>query len=777
MQQRVRRARRKRDDPRATHAVHAAVCDSIETVVPRCGVAEEHAWRVKRDGDAGLVFGDAAVSSLASAIRAWNEYDPDDARWCHTSARARARAFGTLRQRTVPDECARGAAVLAEADADAAAQGGDVVDWRRFELDVRTGERAPSDDETLAYFASPVRDDEVRGVARGAARRKAPSPADWVTSDVIAVGGAAVWRVLALLFSCVLATGNVPPPWRVGFRRDLYKKGSRLDWLSFRGIVLGSNLAKCFERVLLRRVALLTSTDEWQAVGGVGIDVRHQILVLVDVLAARAADGLVTWGAAVDVTRAFPSTEHALAALAAHGSGVRGHVLRALIGLIVGVSVRARIAPGQHTPAILLGVGLLEGAVLSPRLFAGVCDGLLAALRASGLGVSFGGVWVGALMLMDDLVVLARSELELRSMLDVVFAWCWGSRLGVNLEKTHVFVRAAVGLAAPSGVFAVDWAPSTDDEPDAARRAAARLTRNFEIKAAGVRYLGYILGRHIAELRGWVSGIVAKIEAGFAAREPLTLAQALWSWDLHGRARAESCAAVLPPLGDEDAGALEELQRRALLAMLGPAASDGAHYELLLYVFGRWRLDERRLLARLVFARSLALSLARPSRAAVVAELVARVGEPSARGRRLAGEAATSAVLDALGEFGVGALPTPADAVAMRGPLWDATRAAGGSGDGGDEGSGSGDDGDGGGGGLGDDEGDVRGTVDDDDDGDDDDDDGGDYGDGSGGDDEGGGGGSGDDDDGDDDDGGGGSATATATKARTTATSSSRRRR
>ena len=65
--------------------------------------------------------------------------------------------------------------------------------------------------------------------------------------------------------------------------------------------------------------------------------------------------------------------------------------------------MRARIAPGQHTPAILLGVGLLEGAVLSPRLFAGVCDGLLAALRASGLGVSFGGVWVGALVLMDDL--------------------------------------------------------------------------------------------------------------------------------------------------------------------------------------------------------------------------------------------------------------------------------------------------------------------------------------------------------------------------------------
>ena len=98
---------------------------------------------------------------------------------------------------------------------------------------MQRGRRVPSDDELLAYFATPVRVDEVRIVARAAARRKAPSPGDWVTADVIAHGGRAVWRVLALLFSIMLATGITPPEWRVGFRRDLYKKGSRLDWLSF----------------------------------------------------------------------------------------------------------------------------------------------------------------------------------------------------------------------------------------------------------------------------------------------------------------------------------------------------------------------------------------------------------------------------------------------------------------------------------------------------------------------------------------------------------------
>ena len=51
---------------------------------------------------------------------------------------------------------------------------------------------------------------------------------------------------------------------------------------------------------------------------------------------------------------------------------------------------------------------------------------------------------------------------------------------------------------------------------------------------------------------------------------------------------------------------------------------------------------------------------------AVVTALAALVGEPSARGMRFAAESATAAVPAALAEFGVGALPPPADAAPTR---------------------------------------------------------------------------------------------------------------
>ena len=223
----------------------------------------------------------------------------------------------------------------------------------------------------------------------------------------------------------------------------------RDDWLSYRSLVLGSNLGKMYERVLLRRVALVTRVDPLQAVGNPGVDCRHQIHLLLDTLAARAAAGLDTYGATVDITRAFPATEHELAALSLHHNGVGGHVLRAIVGLTADVAVCASVSRGCHTAPIRLGVGLLEGAVLSPRAFAAVVDGLLAALRESGLGVCVAGEWLGAMMLMDDLVILAATRSELDGMLRVVFDWCHDSRYDVALDTTHVFARlAAVDAAA-----------------------------------------------------------------------------------------------------------------------------------------------------------------------------------------------------------------------------------------------------------------------------------------------------------------------------------------
>ena len=69
----------------------------------------------------------------------------------------------------------------------------------------------------------------------------------------------------------------------------------------------------------------------------------------------------------------------------------------------------------------------------------------------------------------------------------------------------------------------------------------------------------------------------------------------------------EKWCEVWPGVLRSDNASLERAQRRALVALLGRAAPPGVvpKYALLLAVFDQWRLDERRLLARLRYGYSL----------------------------------------------------------------------------------------------------------------------------------------------------------------------------
>ena len=57
----------------------------------------------------------------------------------------------------------------------------------------------------------------------------AASPADDIRPLALKLGGAALWRVLALLFSACLELGAVPSCWTIGYVKWLHKKGERKD--------------------------------------------------------------------------------------------------------------------------------------------------------------------------------------------------------------------------------------------------------------------------------------------------------------------------------------------------------------------------------------------------------------------------------------------------------------------------------------------------------------------------------------------------------------------
>ena len=86
-----------------------------------------------------------------------------------------------------------------------------------------------------------------------------------------------------------------------------------------------------------------------------------------------------------------------------------GAALRAIDALFVN-TVRLSVGGGVgYTDAVRREIGVPEGYVLSPLLFSLAVSELLEELESLGLGLSLGGVWCGAVALVDDVALLEQS--------------------------------------------------------------------------------------------------------------------------------------------------------------------------------------------------------------------------------------------------------------------------------------------------------------------------------------------------------------------------------
>ena len=119
--------------------------------------------------------------------------------------------------------------------------------------------------------------------------------------------------------------------------------------------------------------------------------------------------------------------------------GVRGKMWRVLLDWyrggrsVVGVE-------GIDTNDFELKQGVKQGSVVAPLLYALFVDGVVDELKKEGLGVTEGGVWVGALLYADDMVLIADNEWELKKMFKIVEKYSRMWRFRISGKKTKVLV-------------------------------------------------------------------------------------------------------------------------------------------------------------------------------------------------------------------------------------------------------------------------------------------------------------------------------------------------
>ena len=253
--------------------------------------------------------------------------------------------------------------------------------------------------------------------------------------------GSSARSALLLLFNRIWLSGEWPDEWRMGSVLPLFKGGSgasRSDANDYRPITLTNSISKLFESLMLGR--LTSWSNEMRILaeeqGGFrsGRSTMDQIFTLHEILSHRHEHRKKTYLAFLDARRAYDRVwrDGLLHRLIEYG--VDGRMLQMLASMLRS-NTRTVLVQGMQSEAFETTVGLPQGAVLSPLLYALFINPLVAKLKEAGLGVDVCNCRVPVLLYADDIVLIADNPAELQQMLDATSEFASEQQFRFNTKQ------------------------------------------------------------------------------------------------------------------------------------------------------------------------------------------------------------------------------------------------------------------------------------------------------------------------------------------------------
>ena len=174
-----------------------------------------------------------------------------------------------------------------------------------------------------------------------------------------------------------------------------------------------SVVGKVFERLLLSRLLNFIRLSPLQGGFRAGQSSLHTAFVFQETVTYLQECGHKAYVAFLDARKAFDTVWHEGLFVKLHRAGIP-HSLWFLLVSWYRQCTSSVVWGNSCSRSFSLNQGVHQGAVLSPLLYSLFVDDLLLELTASGYGAFVDGLYCGALMYADDLVLIAASQSDLR---------------------------------------------------------------------------------------------------------------------------------------------------------------------------------------------------------------------------------------------------------------------------------------------------------------------------------------------------------------------------
>jgi hypothetical protein len=258
---------------------------------------------------------------------------------------------------------------------------------------------------------------EVELALKRLPRAKAPG-ASGLRNELLKETAGEMSELVWLLFRMCWDTGRVPKEWSVAIIHPVPKKGNMSLISNYRPISLTESLRKLYEKCLMDTLSAKLDGKLDAAQGGFRRkrSTIDQIACLQEAIVQRKKTlGRAPVTAYLDIKAAYDTVYRPLLWESLKEGGVRGNLLRAVMALFEGNTSRVAVQ-GHQSRAIQQEVGLMQGSILSPILYAMHINELPARLEKIS-SIPLGGKQISGLMYADDIALVADNAINMERLL------------------------------------------------------------------------------------------------------------------------------------------------------------------------------------------------------------------------------------------------------------------------------------------------------------------------------------------------------------------------
>ena len=292
-----------------------------------------------------------------------------------------------------------------------------------------------------------ISNNEIKNAFKKLNLRSSVGP-DLVSGKLLHTGKDILTPLLCIFYNRMFELAKQPEIFTSNFLVSIPKKGDLWDLDNYRGIAIGSALAKLYCLILLNRLEEKAAINPISP-NQIGFEKGHRTSDHVFVLTTIVnrfikVEKKRLFVAFIDFRKAYDKINRNLLLLKLQKRGIKGLFYRNLKAIYTDISYLIKVKGGYLDP-IPSTLGLKQGGVLSPSLFNIFIDDIKNIFDNSCDPIQMFDVPISHLLYADDLILMSSSMEGLNQCLEKLRLYCITWKMEVNLKKSQVIVFNSAG--------------------------------------------------------------------------------------------------------------------------------------------------------------------------------------------------------------------------------------------------------------------------------------------------------------------------------------------